>query len=128
MSNFSGNNVLVMLFSLCLLLLLNIVLGSPPSGIEDYHNLFGLSSREEVVEIAGYGEEKLSTVLITGSLHCELNDHHSHAWPIPGTVYTYPELILYILTNELFLIPYVCVINIYSIYMSQVISILYIDI
>jgi len=65
------------------------VVGSPPSasGVEDYHNLFGLSSREEVVEIAGYGEEKLSTVLITGSLHCGPNhDHHSHAWPIPGMV------------------------------------------
>lgn len=89
MSNFSGNNVFVMLFSLYLLLLVNIVVGSPPSasGVEDYQNLFGLSSREEVVEIAGYGEEKLSTVLITGSLHCDgPNHHHSHAWPIPGAL------------------------------------------
>lgn len=93
MSNLSGNNVFVMLFSLCLLLLLllNIVVGSPPSsasGVEDYQNLFGLSSREEVVEIAGYGEEKLSTVLITGSLHCDgpNNNHHSNAWPIPGAL------------------------------------------
>lgn len=90
MSNFSGNNVFVMMFSLCLILLVNIVVGSPPSasasGVEDYHNLFGLSSREEVVEIAGYGEEKLSTVLITGSLHCGPNHHHSHAWPIPGAL------------------------------------------
>ncbi|WJX96979.1 hypothetical protein P8452_78109 [Trifolium repens] len=63
--------------------MLNIVLGL--SGVEDYHHLFGSSSRDEVVEIAGYGEEKLSTVLITGSLHCGTN-HHPHAWPIPGAL------------------------------------------
>ncbi|CAM8908564.1 unnamed protein product [Rhodiola kirilowii] len=32
------------------------------------HSLLDLSSREELVELAGYGEEKLSTVLITGSV------------------------------------------------------------
>ncbi|GAU14728.1 hypothetical protein TSUD_203770 [Trifolium subterraneum] len=64
----------------------NIVLGFPTPGVEDYHNLFGSSSREEVVEIAGYGEKKLSTVLITGSLHCEADNHHPDAWPIPGAL------------------------------------------
>ncbi|XP_045815178.1 uncharacterized protein LOC123908549 [Trifolium pratense] len=80
---FCGNNVLVMLFSLCSLLMFNIVIGFPAPGVEDYRHLFGSSSREEVVEIAGYGEKKLSTVLITGSLHCEANNH---AWPIPGAL------------------------------------------
>lgn len=89
MSYFHANNVLVMLFFLSLLSLLhNIVTGfSVSSEVEQYdHSLLdSLSSRKDVVEIAGYGEEKLSTVLITGSLHCEPNHHHHpHAWPIPG--------------------------------------------
>ncbi|PRQ28210.1 hypothetical protein RchiOBHm_Chr5g0000571 [Rosa chinensis] len=57
-----------------------------------------LSSRKDLVQIAGYGEEKLSTVLITGSVHCEeacslSDDHehqahqlHLHAWPVSGSV------------------------------------------
>ncbi|KAM5588936.1 hypothetical protein ABKV19_007078 [Rosa sericea] len=57
-----------------------------------------LSSRKDLVQIAGYGEEKLSTVLITGSVHCEeacslSDDHehqahqlHLHAWPVSGAV------------------------------------------
>ncbi|MED6121422.1 hypothetical protein PIB30_030015 [Stylosanthes scabra] len=49
--------------------------------------LFEFSSRDEVVQMNGYGEEKLSTVLITGSLNCEptFPDHNQpHAWPVPG--------------------------------------------
>lgn len=88
MSYFCGYNVVVMLFFMCLLLLLNnknnIVLGL---GVEDDHQLLDLSNRDEVVEIAGYGEEKLSTVLITGSLHCGGDHHHPHAMPIPGTLF-----------------------------------------
>ncbi|CAK8564482.1 unnamed protein product [Lathyrus sativus] len=81
MSYFHANNVLVMFFFLSLLSLLN----NTVTGFSEHdHSLMdSLSSRKEVVEIAGYGEEKLSTVLITGSLHCEPN-HHPHAWPIPG--------------------------------------------
>ncbi|KAL6200858.1 hypothetical protein ACLB2K_024573 [Fragaria x ananassa] len=58
-----------------------------------------LSRRKDLVQIAGYGEEKLSTVLITGSVHCEeacslsADDHehqahqlHLHAWPVSGVV------------------------------------------
>ncbi|XP_058753212.1 uncharacterized protein LOC131626414 [Vicia villosa] len=92
MSYFHANNVLVVLFFLSLLSLLNnIVVGFQvsPEFEEDDHSLLDfLSSRKEVVETAGYGEEKLSTVLITGSLHCEPNHHlhHSHAWPIPGAL------------------------------------------
>ncbi|XP_050215189.1 uncharacterized protein LOC126666225 [Mercurialis annua] len=39
--------------------------------------LYELSSREELVRLAGYGEEKLSTVLVTGSLHC-------NSFPVSG--------------------------------------------
>jgi hypothetical protein len=49
--------------------------------------LFELSSREDLVQIAGYGEEKLSTVLVTGSIHCEACLHGEpqlRAWPISG--------------------------------------------
>ncbi|KAL5575823.1 hypothetical protein UlMin_017522 [Ulmus minor] len=50
--------------------------------------IFGSSSRDEMVQIAGYGEERLSTVLITGSVHCEacLHEDQLHAWPISGAM------------------------------------------
>lgn len=55
---------------------------------EDGENqLFELLSREDMVEVAGYGEEKLSTVLITGSVYCEACLHDApqlHAWPVSG--------------------------------------------
>ncbi|KAL2339286.1 hypothetical protein Fmac_013732 [Flemingia macrophylla] len=65
-----------------LVMLLLILVGASPAAGED-NPLLELSSRDEVVQIAGYGEEKLSTVLITGSLHCESPDQ-PHAWPIQG--------------------------------------------
>ncbi|KAL3740946.1 hypothetical protein ACJRO7_022123 [Eucalyptus globulus] len=43
--------------------------------------------RDEIVEMAGYGEEKLSTVLVTGSVLCEAclpGDPQLHAWPLSG--------------------------------------------
>ena len=51
--------------------------------------LFEVSSREELVQIAGYGEEKLSTVLVTGSIHCEAclhADDQLRAWPVSGSL------------------------------------------
>lgn len=59
---------------------------------EEGSQLFGSYSREDMVQIAGYGEEKLSTILITGLVQCEacLHDHHDqdqaplHAWPVSG--------------------------------------------
>ncbi|XP_010087660.2 uncharacterized protein LOC21393901 [Morus notabilis] len=55
---------------------------------EDNNHLFESYSREELVKIAGYGEEKLSTVLITGSVHCEacLNEAQLYAWPVSGAL------------------------------------------
>ncbi|XP_061339813.1 uncharacterized protein LOC133286415 [Gastrolobium bilobum] len=81
MSNFCGCHALVMLLFLCLV----FVLGSPAAGQDN--PLFELLSRDEVVQMAGYGEERLSTVLVTGSVNCEARFHNGdqpHAWPIPG--------------------------------------------
>ncbi|CAL0334544.1 unnamed protein product [Lupinus luteus] len=58
----------------------------------NYNPLLELPSRDEVVEMAGYGEEKLSTVVVTGSVNCEVTTFHSggaiqpHAWPIKGVL------------------------------------------
>ncbi|XP_027331377.1 uncharacterized protein LOC113846869 [Abrus precatorius] len=75
MSYFRGYHALVFL------LLVFVLIASPAEG-ED-NPLLELSSRDEVVKIAGYGEEKLSTVLITGSVNCEARDQ-PHSWPIQG--------------------------------------------
>uniref|UniRef100_A0A7N0UI67 Uncharacterized protein n=1 Tax=Kalanchoe fedtschenkoi TaxID=63787 RepID=A0A7N0UI67_KALFE len=50
----------------------------------ELHPLFGLSSREELVDLAGYGEEKLSTVLITGSVLCLDHAASNHPQPVSG--------------------------------------------
>ncbi|KDP35508.1 hypothetical protein JCGZ_08946 [Jatropha curcas] len=50
---------------------------------------FEFSSREEMVRFAGYGEEKLSTVLITGSILCEACLHSQpklQTWPLSGAL------------------------------------------
>lgn len=65
------------------MLLFIFVLASLAAG-EDNPLMELLSNRDEVVHIAGYGEEKLSTVLITGSVSCEAPDQ-LHAWPLQGT-------------------------------------------
>lgn len=77
MSYFLGYHALVILM---------LLIGPLASGHEYLFD--SSSSRDEVVHMAGYGEEKLSTVLITGSLNCEARFHngedHPHAWPIQG--------------------------------------------
>lgn len=70
-----------------MLLLIIVVAG------EDNPLLELLSNRDEAVHIAGYGEEKLSTVLITGSVTCQ-PQHQPHAWPLQGTWFS--KLIYYI--------------------------------
>lgn len=87
MSYIRGCHALVMVLVL-------VVLGSSSSswvaGQEEQVSLMlQLSSRDEVVQMAGYGEEKLSTVLITGSVNCQARFHNGdqpHAWPIPGQI------------------------------------------
>ncbi|KAI4311861.1 hypothetical protein MLD38_036724 [Melastoma candidum] len=49
--------------------------------------LFGGWTREEMVEMAGYGEEDLSKVIVTGSVACEAYLHDGRqlrAWPVSG--------------------------------------------
>ncbi|KAJ0081714.1 hypothetical protein Patl1_09593 [Pistacia atlantica] len=53
--------------------------------------LYQLSTREELVQMAGYGEEKLSTVLVTGTVLCEACLHGEdqlRSWPISGALVT----------------------------------------
>ncbi|CAJ1941525.1 unnamed protein product [Sphenostylis stenocarpa] len=76
------NTKMMMMSYFCGMLLLIFALASLAAG-EDNPLLELLSNRDEVVHIAGYGEEKLSTVLITGSVHCEA-PHQPHAWPLQG--------------------------------------------
>ncbi|XP_030473956.2 uncharacterized protein LOC115691468 [Syzygium oleosum] len=58
------------------------------SAVEEVDPLSELSARrDELVEMAGYGEGKLSTVLVTGSVLCEAclrSDSQLHAWPLSG--------------------------------------------
>ncbi|GAB2210966.1 hypothetical protein Droror1_Dr00016256 [Drosera rotundifolia] len=57
-------------------------------------DMFELYSREEMVELAGYGEDKLSTVVITGTIHCHANSssslslplHHPSSVPLSGAL------------------------------------------
>ncbi|MBA0703143.1 hypothetical protein Goari_020636 [Gossypium aridum] len=57
------------LFSLILLLppLLAVLLISPTHK-KNKPTLYEFSSRDEMVHLAGYGEEKLSTILVTGTV------------------------------------------------------------
>ncbi|KAK6265124.1 hypothetical protein SCA6_020558 [Theobroma cacao] len=56
---------------------------------DEHPLLYESSSREEMMQMAGYGEEKLSTVLVTGTVLCEACLHAEpqlRAWPISGFV------------------------------------------
>lgn len=80
MSNFFRFHILGMFIS--------FIFFSTPGSVATHENpLFEPSSREELVQIAGYGEERLSTVLVTGSILCEAclhGDPHIREWPISG--------------------------------------------
>ncbi|KAF5728835.1 hypothetical protein HS088_TW21G00989 [Tripterygium wilfordii] len=96
MSYFSGTHNLVMLMSALTFFVLFLQAALMAAGAvegEEYllnnHNQLLYSNREEMVQIAGYGDEKLSTVLVTGSVVCEACLHgdgepHLRQWPIPG--------------------------------------------
>ncbi|XP_041025164.1 uncharacterized protein LOC121265563 [Juglans microcarpa x Juglans regia] len=83
MGNFCGFHNLGMF-------ILFIFFSTPARSVATRENpLFELSSREELVQIAGYGEERLSTVLVTGSILCEAcvhGDPHIRVWPISGAM------------------------------------------
>ncbi|KAL5771741.1 hypothetical protein ACOSP7_015895 [Xanthoceras sorbifolium] len=116
MSYFSGCNTLDMMFIktgflmmiVSVFFFLLLLLQAPPiSAAEDDGTSSGggrgddndlmikpfyeLSTREEMVQMAGYGEEKLSTVLVTGTVFCEACLHGEtqlRAWPISGALVT----------------------------------------
>ncbi|KAK9267623.1 hypothetical protein L1049_010054 [Liquidambar formosana] len=77
MSDFGGCHNLVMF-----LFILFFFLGTSKAGRE---NPLVMSSREYMVEMAGYGEEKLSTVLVTGTVLCEAcldGQAQLQPWPV----------------------------------------------
>ncbi|KAJ8760202.1 hypothetical protein K2173_011058 [Erythroxylum novogranatense] len=58
---------------------------------EDVKPLYNYLSRNEMVKVAGYGEEKLSTVMVTGTALCEAclrGEPQLRSWPIPGASVT----------------------------------------
>ncbi|KAE8637362.1 uncharacterized protein LOC116401783 [Cucumis sativus] len=82
----------VNLFWLCIFFFYLIGHGFPMviESAEDETPVSDLLSRDHWREIAGYGEERLSTVLVTGSVLCEACLHGDepqvHAWPIKGAM------------------------------------------
>ncbi|XP_057470678.1 uncharacterized protein LOC130759553 [Actinidia eriantha] len=69
-SHFLGCNNLVSLMFLMFMSFL-MFLATPAMAGRQINPLVEFSSREELAEMAGYGEEKLSTVLISGTVLCE---------------------------------------------------------
>ncbi|KAK3433619.1 hypothetical protein EUGRSUZ_L00154 [Eucalyptus grandis] len=54
-------------------------------------SLLEFSSQDELVEMAGYGVKKVSTVLVAGSVSCVARlpgaaHHRLHAWPVSGAL------------------------------------------
>ncbi|KAK0596093.1 hypothetical protein LWI29_012757 [Acer saccharum] len=103
MSYFSGCNtwmfksmsflMIIIIFVFFLLLQAPSISGTGDHGDRDLmiNPLYESSTREEMVQVAGYGEEKLSTVLVTGTVFCEACLHgqtHLRAWPISGALVT----------------------------------------
>ncbi|KAI4371178.1 hypothetical protein MLD38_019444 [Melastoma candidum] len=83
MSRYPGSNVLVIMLAGVLFLSLSV------SSTMEEDTLFGGWTREEMVEMAGYGEEDLSKVLVTGSVSCEAYLHDGRqlrAWPVSGAL------------------------------------------
>ncbi|XP_052201236.1 uncharacterized protein LOC127807438 [Diospyros lotus] len=70
--------------------LLLLLLGAPVVVMAERHkhtpNLVELSSRKELVEMAGYGEDKLSSVLISGTLLCSPHKPPTDPLPVAGAL------------------------------------------
>ncbi|KAJ6991875.1 hypothetical protein D5086_011855 [Populus alba] len=90
MSYFSGYNNLVTMMNFIIstiFIIFTITLQASTAKAENPLQEF--SSREELVQWAGYGEEKLSTVLVTGTVLCEAclhGENQLHARPISGAL------------------------------------------
>ncbi|KAJ6332413.1 hypothetical protein OIU76_010745 [Salix suchowensis] len=87
MSYFSGCNNLVTMMDFIPTIFIFFAITFQASAAKAENPLMEFSSREELVQLAGYGEEKLSTVLVTGTVLCEAclhGENQLHAWPISG--------------------------------------------
>ncbi|KAG5242320.1 hypothetical protein OIU77_029429 [Salix suchowensis] len=89
MSYFSGCNNLVTMMDFIPTIFIFFAITFQASAAKAENPLMEFSSREELVQLAGYGEEKLSTVLVTGTVLCEAclhGENQLHAWPISGAL------------------------------------------
>ncbi|KAF9679340.1 hypothetical protein SADUNF_Sadunf06G0004900 [Salix dunnii] len=89
MSYFSGRTNLVTKMNFISTVFIFFTITFQASTAKAKNPLMEFSSREELVQLAGYGEEKLSTVLVTGTVLCEACLHAEnqlHAWPISVAV------------------------------------------
>jgi preprotein translocase subunit SecG len=88
MSYFSGcNNLVTMMNFIISTIFIIFTITLQASTAKAENPLQEFSSTEELVQWAGYGEEKLSTVLVTGTVLCEAclhGENQLHAWPISG--------------------------------------------
>ncbi|KAG8385886.1 hypothetical protein BUALT_Bualt03G0091700 [Buddleja alternifolia] len=82
MSHFLGHKTFVKMFFFVFIVL--IFLETPTIARGRLDLLAELSSRDELVDWAGYGEEKLSTVVIDGKLLCHADNTSIHPYPISG--------------------------------------------
>ncbi|KAF9664368.1 hypothetical protein SADUNF_Sadunf16G0011400 [Salix dunnii] len=89
MSYFSGCNDLMMFTSFISAIFIILTVTFQASMAKAESPLHEFSDREELVQLAGYGEERLSTVLVTGTVLCEACLHGGtqlHAWPVSGAL------------------------------------------
>ncbi|XP_021639083.2 uncharacterized protein LOC110634408 [Hevea brasiliensis] len=89
MSHFSSCSNLMMKFISIFIILLHLSMAN------GYKNIikpnYELFSRKELARLAGYGEDKLSTVLITGTVLCKACLHGEtllRTWPVSGALVT----------------------------------------
>ncbi|WCJ28188.1 Pollen Ole e 1 allergen and extensin family protein [Euphorbia peplus] len=78
-------SMMIMIMSLC-----GRLMAAEDDGENNSH-IYQLSSREEMAKLAGYGEEKLSNVIITGSLLCQScfrGERQIQTWPLSGALVT----------------------------------------
>ena len=87
MSYFSACNDLMMFTSFISAIFIILTVTFQASMAKAESPLHEFSDREEWVQLAGYGEERLSTVLVTGTVLCEACLHGGtqlHTWPVSG--------------------------------------------
>ncbi|CAK9156804.1 unnamed protein product [Ilex paraguariensis] len=83
MSHFCGSDNLVKII-MSLMFILFIFIGTAPLVAGRQNPLVELSSREDLIKMAGYGEEKLSTVMVSGTVLCyACSDQEAQAHPHP---------------------------------------------